>query len=123
MTRVGYNTGQWKHGNLQSSLTLWRVQRATTFKPTAKLVALRLAARTASELGVQKTVGEGHMVIIDNESPPGAWEQELQRAPWAYGQRKPPTIDEVLWIMRRHGLTVEADIIVAELTRLKAEKS
>lgn len=79
-----------------------------------------MAARSPAQLGVQERVAR-HMVIVDSESPPGAWEQELQRAPWGYGQRKPPTIDEVLWIMRRHGLTVEADIIVAELTRLKSE--
>lgn len=60
------------------------------------------------------------MVIVDNESEPGAWERELQRAPWAYGQQKKPTIDEVLWIMRRHGLSVEADIIAAEIAKLKA---
>ena len=61
------------------------------------------------------------MVIVDNESEPGAWERELQRAPWGYGQRKTPTIDEVLWIMRRHGLSVEADIIAAEIAKLKTE--
>ena len=61
------------------------------------------------------------MVIVDNESEPGAWERELQRAPWAYGQQKKPTIDEVLWIMRRHGLSVEADIIAAEIAKLKTE--
>lgn len=56
---------------------------------------------------------------VDKDSPPGAWEEELQRAPWGYGQNKPPTIQEVLWIMRRHGLTTEADMIAAELARLK----
>ena len=56
---------------------------------------------------------------VDKDSPPGAWEEELQRAPWGYGQNKPPTIEKVLWIMRRHGLTTEADIIAAELARLK----
>jgi hypothetical protein len=62
------------------------------------------------------------MVIIDNESPPGAWEQELQRAPWAYGQHRSPNLEEALWIIRKHGLGVEADVIVAEIAKLKAEK-
>jgi len=57
--------------------------------------------------------------VIDNESPPGAWKAELERAPWGYGQRKPPTIDEVLWMLRKLGLSVEADIIAAEIAKLK----
>ena len=61
------------------------------------------------------------MVIIDNESPPGAWEQELQRAPWAYGQQQKPTLNEVLWTLRKLGLSVEADIIAAEIAKLKTE--
>lgn len=67
----------------------------------------------------RKTWGEGLLVTTDNISPPGAWDAELKRAPWGYGQRKPPTIDEVLWIMRKHGLTKEADIVAAELSALR----
>ena len=59
--------------------------------------------------------------MIDNESPPGAWKAELERAPWAYGQIKPPTVKEVLWTLRKLGLSVEADIIAAELAKQTAE--
>jgi hypothetical protein len=59
--------------------------------------------------------------VIDNESPPGAWKAELERAPWAYGQRKPPTVQEVLWTLRKCGFSVEADIIAAELAKSTAE--
>ena len=59
------------------------------------------------------------MVTVDTESPPGAWDKELKAAPWAYGQYRPPTIDEVLWLMRKHGLTKEADIVAAELAALR----
>ena len=59
--------------------------------------------------------------MIDNESPPGAWKTELERAPWAYGQIKPPTVKEVLWTLRKLGLSVEADIIAAELAKSTAE--
>ncbi len=48
--------------------------------------------------------------MIDNESPPGAWKAELERAPWAYGQIKPPTVKEVLWTLRKLGLSVEASL-------------
>jgi hypothetical protein len=60
-------------------------------------------------------------LVIDNESPPGAWKAELERAPWAFGQRKPPTVQEVLWTLRKCGFSVEADIIAAELAKSTAE--
>lgn len=59
--------------------------------------------------------------MIDNESPAGAWKAELERAPWAYGQIKPPTVKEVLWTLRKCGFSVEADIIAAELAKQTAE--
>jgi hypothetical protein len=79
-----------------------------------------LAARAASELELQEGALR-RMVIVDTESEPGAWERELQRAPWAYGQKKPPTLNEVLWTLRKLGLSVEADIIAAEIAKLKAD--
>jgi hypothetical protein len=59
--------------------------------------------------------------VIDNDSPAGAWKAELERAPWAYGQRKTPTLQEVLWTLRKCGFSVEADIIAAEVAKSKAE--
>lgn len=59
--------------------------------------------------------------MIDNESPAGAWKTELERAPWAFGQIKPPTVKEVLWTLRKCGFSVEADIIAAELAKQTAE--
>ena len=79
-----------------------------------------MAAHTTAELELQKGALR-RMVIVDNESEPGAWERELQRAPWAYGQQKPPTLNEVLWTLRKLGLSVEADIIAAEVAKLKAD--
>lgn len=40
-----------------------------------------------------------------------AFEQELKAAPWAYGQKREPSVYEILNKMRAHGLIVEADII------------
>lgn len=76
-----------------------------------------MAPGAASELAQQAR--GGILVTTDDISPPGAWDAELKRAPWAYGQYKPPTIDEVLWLMRKHGLTKEANIVAAELAALR----
>ena len=54
-------------------------------------------------------------MIIDNESEPGAWKREMEKAPWAYGQKREPDMLEILTRMRAHGLDVEADIIAREL--------
>lgn len=54
-------------------------------------------------------------MIIDNESEPGAWKREMEKAPWAYGQKREPEMLEILTRMRAHGLDVEADIIAREL--------
>ena len=54
-------------------------------------------------------------MTIDTESEPGSWERELKRHPWGYGQKREPTIAEILYRMRAHGLDTEADIIAREL--------
>jgi hypothetical protein len=50
-------------------------------------------------------------MIIDDESPPGAWKREMEKLPWAFGQKREPSVTEILTRMRAHGLDVEADII------------
>ena len=57
-------------------------------------------------------------MTIDTESEPGSWERELKRHPWGYGQKREPTIAEILYRMRAHGLNKEADIIARELARV-----
>jgi hypothetical protein len=58
------------------------------------------------------------LLVIDNQSEPGAWERELKKLPWGYGQKREPTIAEILYRMRAHGLDVEADIIAREIASL-----
>jgi len=58
--------------------------------------------------------------MIDNESEAGSWKREMERAPWAFGQHNPPTVPEILALMRLHGLGVEADILANEFVRTKA---
>ena len=47
-----------------------------------------------------------------------AFEAELAAAPWAYGQARELTINEVLYRMRAQGLDVEADWVLREMTIL-----
>ena len=61
------------------------------------------------------------MTTTDNESPPGAWDNELRAAPWGYGQRKKLNVEEALWNVRKSGLTFEANILAAEIAGLRAE--
>lgn len=63
---------------------------------------------------------EGLLVIIDNESEPGAWAKEMRRAPWAFGQRREPDLGEILVKMRAHGLDREADVVARLLSETKA---
>jgi hypothetical protein len=60
-------------------------------------------------------------MTIDNESPAGAWANELKAAPWAYGQERDWRIDNALAAIRMRGLWSEASTLVAEINNLKAE--
>lgn len=60
-------------------------------------------------------------MIIDDQSPPGSWAREMAKAPWAYGQRKPDTVDEILVMLRQRGMEREADILRREFNRLQIE--
>ena len=60
-------------------------------------------------------------MTIDNESPAGAWANELKAAPWGYGQERDWRIDNALAAIRMRGLWSEASTLVAEINSLKAE--
>ena len=60
-------------------------------------------------------------MTIDNESPAGAWANELKAAPWGYGQERDWRIDNALANIRMRGLWSEASTLVAEINALKAE--
>ena len=51
-----------------------------------------------------------------------AFEQELKAAPWAYGQRKPPTLLEIMARMRRAGLGEDADWLARFIPAENAER-
>jgi hypothetical protein len=61
------------------------------------------------------------MKIIDNESPAGAWKDELAAAPWAYGQCQDNGIRTALAKIRQSGLWTEAALLEQRITALEAE--
>ncbi len=58
-------------------------------------------------------------MTIDNESPPGAWRDEMARMPWKYSQQA--KIEQALAEIRRNGFVNEANTLAQEISVLKAE--
>jgi hypothetical protein len=58
-------------------------------------------------------------MTVDNESPPGAWEREMERMPWRYSQQV--KVDEALAAIRKSGFALEANVLAQEINVLKAE--
>jgi hypothetical protein len=61
------------------------------------------------------------MKTIDDESPPGAWKEEMKAAPWGYGQTQNKKVEDALASMRLRGLWQEASILSLEITTLRRE--
>jgi hypothetical protein len=60
-------------------------------------------------------------MIVDNESPAGAWADELKAAPWGYGQSQAKKVEVALNNVQKAGLWDEYRVIHMELNILKAE--
>jgi hypothetical protein len=60
-------------------------------------------------------------LTIDNQSPPGAWKEEMSAAPWGYGQSQQKRVERSLENIRRAGLFDEATVLLLELNTLKTE--
>jgi hypothetical protein len=61
------------------------------------------------------------MKIVDDESPPGAWRDEMKAAPWGYGQSQLKQVEEALNNVRKAGLWDEARILSLEIRTLRME--
>lgn len=61
------------------------------------------------------------MKIVDDESPPGAWKEEMKAAPWGYGQSQLKKVEEALNNVRKAGLWDEARILALEIKTLQME--
>ncbi len=57
--------------------------------------------------------------MIDNESPPGAWHDEMARMPWKFSQQA--KVEQALATVRQAGLVVEATILALEIKTIKDE--
>lgn len=60
-------------------------------------------------------------MIIDNDSPPGSWKNEMEKLPWGYGQTQNGQVREALAEIRRAGLWNDADVLEREILALKRE--
>ena len=58
-------------------------------------------------------------MIIDDQSPPGSWQREIELQPWKYKQEE--KVGWALSEMRLRGMFKEADILSQEIITLKAE--
>jgi len=60
-------------------------------------------------------------LVIDNQSPPGSWNDEMKAAPWGYGQSQQTLVEQSLQNIRRAGLSKEATVLSLELLTLRNE--
>jgi hypothetical protein len=58
-------------------------------------------------------------MTVDNISPPGSWQREIELQPWKYKQEE--KVGWALSEMRLRGMLKEADILAQEIITLKAE--
>jgi hypothetical protein len=58
-------------------------------------------------------------MIIDDQSPPGAWKSELERMPWKYSQQV--KVEQALAAIRSAGFQYEAHVLAMEIATLKNE--
>lgn len=59
--------------------------------------------------------------MIDNQSPPGSWKNEMSAAPWGYGQSQDQKVQFALAEIRAHGMWNEAAVLEKEIVTLKAD--
>ena len=58
-------------------------------------------------------------MTVDDISPPGSWQREIELQPWKYKQEE--KVGWALSEMRLRGMFKEADILAQEIITLKAE--
>ena len=58
-------------------------------------------------------------MVIDNDSPPGAWAEEMARMPWRYSQQV--KVDEALASLRKAGFQLEANLLALEISILRSQ--
>ena len=61
------------------------------------------------------------LLVIDNESPPGAWKTEMERLPHGYGQNQGQQVQFALAEIRQRGLWEQAAVLEREIKTLQTE--
>ena len=59
--------------------------------------------------------------MIDDESPPGSWQEEMSRMPWKWGQHPSIPPNEALARLQARNLLVEYTALSDEIRRLQAD--
>jgi len=59
--------------------------------------------------------------MIDDQSPPGAWKNEMAAAPWGYGQSQSQQVHQALTDIRAKSLWIQAEVLEREIITLKLE--
>ena len=62
------------------------------------------------------------MVDIDMDSPPGSWQQELDRMPWKFSTPQEERVRQALAEIRQRGLWEAAKVLEQEIMTLRAER-
>lgn len=59
--------------------------------------------------------------MIDDKSPPGSWQEEMNRMPWKWGQHPSIPPNEALARLQARNLYVEYTALSDEIRRLQAD--
>ena len=59
--------------------------------------------------------------MIDDESPPGSWQEEMSRMPWKWGQHPSIPPNEALARLQARNLYVEYTALSDEIRRLQSD--
>ncbi len=70
---------------------------------------------------MQKGVREGLLVIVDDQSPPGSWQREIDLMPWKFSTPHEERIRMALVELRQRGLSDIANLLEQEIVSLRAK--
>ena len=68
---------------------------------------------------MQKGVREGLLVIVDDQSPPGSWQREIDLMPWKFSTPHEERIRMALVELRQRGLSDIANLLEREIVSLR----
>jgi hypothetical protein len=66
--------------------------------------------------------GRAVLVIVDDKSPPGSWQREIDLMPWKYHSSQEERVRLALSELRAKGLWQIAHVLEQEIFTLRAER-